>query len=310
MLKVGVQSGPWYNENDPDGSFRYIRECGFEAVDFNIDTKLPGDNIRKGPLTTFFDQSIEELKDFYRPMKEAAEKNGITISQMHAPFPLWVKDNEAVNDYMIMVVDKICAVCAYVGCPALVVHPITLPDKDEELAVNYAMYRRMAPSGKKYGVKLCLENLFASFRGRMIEGACTDPQEACRYLDTLNAEAGAEVFGFCFDVGHANLTARNIQKYLKCIGKRLTILHIHENDGTGDLHMIPYTHTRNNGKDPNCDWEGFIAGMRAIGYEGTLSFETFRVLGNFPKPLHTDALRLISAIGKYFAARIEAPEEA
>lgn len=306
MIKIGVQSAYWYSDKNPDACFRYIRECGFDAVDFNIDSKLPGDAIRKGPLTAFFDQSVEELCEYYRPLKEAAEKNGVFISQMHAPFPLWIRDNDAVNDYMITVVEKVCAVCAFVGCPAVVVHPITLPDKEEEIRVNMEMYRRMIPAGKKYGVKLCLENLFTSFRGRLIEGACTDPAEACMYLDTLNAEAGEEIFGFCFDVGHANLTARSIEKYLKCIGKRLTILHIHENDGTGDLHMIPYTHTRSNGKDPNCDWEGFINGLRAIGFEGTLSFETFRVLTNFPKPLHTDALRMISAIGKYFRDRIEA----
>ena len=37
MLKVGVQSAGWYNKNDPLGSFEYIKECGFESIDFNID---------------------------------------------------------------------------------------------------------------------------------------------------------------------------------------------------------------------------------------------------------------------------------
>ena len=121
------------------------------------------------------------------------------------------------------------------------------------------------------------------------------------YIDTLNAEAGEELFGFCLDVGHANLTAKNLYEYIKTLGHRLTILHIHDNDARSDLHQMPYTHT--------VDWEGFIEGLRAIDFRGTLGFETFRVMGTFPKAVHPSALRLISDIGWYFASRIEAPKE-
>lgn len=311
MLNIGVQSGPWYNEKDPDGSMKFIRDCGFTAVDFNIDTKLPGDAIRKGPLTPFFDQSIEELLEFYRPLKEAAEKYGVSFSQMHAPFPLWIKENEEVNDYMIMVVDKICAICQYVGCPALVCHPITRSEKATELETNLQMYRRMMPSAVKYGVKICLENLFTSFKGRIIEGACAGVDEACWYIDTLNKEAGTDAFGFCLDVGHANLVGRNLRQYINKLGSRLTILHIHDNDGREDLHMLPYTYTHNWGKDLVTDWDtGFVAGLRDIGYKGTLSFETFRVLGAFPRDCWPEALKLISAVGRHFSDGIEAVEAA
>ena len=37
MLKTGVQSAGWYDRNKPLESFEYIKSCGFEAVDFNID---------------------------------------------------------------------------------------------------------------------------------------------------------------------------------------------------------------------------------------------------------------------------------
>ena len=106
MNRVGVQSCAWYSDNDPDGSFRYIKECGFNATDFNIDHKLPVSSIVKGPLTTFFDQSIEEIIDFYRPLKAASEKYDVEISQMHAPFPCFVKDRDDVNAYLIMVLEK------------------------------------------------------------------------------------------------------------------------------------------------------------------------------------------------------------
>ena len=114
MLEVGVQSAFWYNPNDIDGSFAYIKACGFEAVDFSMGGTLPGANIKSGELTTFFDQSVEEILAFYRPVKEASEKYGVKISQVHAPFPLWVKkkaddpdyDAEKINAYVVMAVEK------------------------------------------------------------------------------------------------------------------------------------------------------------------------------------------------------------
>ena len=47
-----------------------------------------------------------------------------------------------------------------------------------------------------------------------------------------------------------------------------------------------------------------------IGFEGDLCFETFRVLGAFPRELWPEALELISATGKYFVKRIRATSEA
>ena len=61
MNRIGVQSGNWYNYDDPKGSIKFIKECGFDAIDYNIDNKLPGHNIRHGEFAGFFDMSIEEI---------------------------------------------------------------------------------------------------------------------------------------------------------------------------------------------------------------------------------------------------------
>ncbi len=308
MLKVGVQSARWYDKNDPDGSFAYIRSLGFEAVDFNMDHYVPVDQIVKSGtlLPTVFDGTAEEVLTFFQPLKEAAEKHGVAFSQMHAPFPAWVENREDYNDYFVMAMEKILALCAYVHCPAIVVHPIKYPDKAKEKELNMALYRRLMPAAKRFGVKICLENLFKSVNGMLYDGPCADAEEACEYIDALNEEAGAEVFGFCFDIGHAILMRRSPKEYVQKMGKRLTVLHLHENNGTYDCHMLPYSYIYS-AAGSVCDWEGFLDGLRDIGYEGVLSFETFRVLGVYPKALFTDALRFLYAIGHYWAERIAAP---
>ena len=305
MLKVGLQSAGWYDKNEPMKSFEYIKSCGFEAADFNIDHYLnTGKLDKEGLMPTFFDKSTEEILEFFTPLKEASEATGVEIAQMHAPFPVWFKEKDEVNDYIRMALDKCFAVCEYIHCPAIVVHPVSRSTKEKEWDTNMELYRSLIPLIKKYsGVKICLENIFSRRANRVIEGRLSNAADACRMIDALNQEAGGEYFGFCLDVGHANLTNRNIKEYVKELGSRLTILHIHDNDARDDLHMIPYSYLASPSAHV-CDWDGFVEGLKEIGYKGVLAFETFRIFHAYPKAVHTEALKLISAIGHYWSDTI------
>ena len=306
MIKVGVQSSGWYNREDPDSSFAYIKSCGFDAVDFNIDHYIPVAALIKSEEApkSFFDQSVEDILEYFTVMKDAALKHGIYFSQMHAPFPIWIKGRDDINDHIMMAIEKCLAVCEYVGCPAIVVHPVICDDKNEEKEINLTLYRRLMPAAKKHKVKICLENLFKTVNAITYEGPCSDAAEAVWYIDKLNGEAGEEIFGFCFDIGHALLTKKNVKQYLLTLGNRLTILHLHDNNSIFDWHMVPYS-CLGNGNGTVCDWEGFIEALCEIGYCGALSFETFRIYRVIPKGLCTATLKYICEIGRYWASRIE-----
>lgn len=307
MITVGTQSAHWFSWKDPDTSMKNLKSYGFNAVDFG----MPGVPVTPDPPTSFYDKPLDEILAIVRPFKEAADKHGIIFSQCHAPFPLWVKDREDFNSYMVMVMEKICAMAHEMGCPAIVAHPVTRSSKEKEYETNFEMYRTFMPAAKKYGVKLCLENMFSGSGGRISEGSCADADETCFYIDKLNEEAGADLFGYCFDIGHANLMHRNMRRFINKLGKRLTCLHIHDNDGADDLHLCPYTQVRLRGKcNWSTDWEGVIEGLRDIGYDGALAFETFRVTEMTPRELWPAALTYVASVGQYFKARIEAPKEA
>lgn len=307
---VSTQSADWYDETDDEKSMALAKECGIEALDFNIDHVINPWEYVKGKKYPLCDKPLDEFVAHFAPLKAAAEKYDIAFSQMHAPFPTWFEDNAEATDYLLKVVEKTIAVCAFVGCPAIVVHPYHTAnalDREKDIQINLEMYRRLMPAAKKYGVKICLENLFAVVQGHVIESdVCTDAEDFCMLIDKLNAEAGEDIFGFCFDVGHANITSKNLRQYLNTIGKRLTILHIHDNDSQADAHLMPYTQVTDHwGNTLATDWEGFIAGLKDIGYEGNLSFETFNTTKLFPKETHKELLSLIVSIGKYFRKRIE-----
>ena len=160
------------------------------------------------------------------------------------------------------------------------------------------MYADLIPTLKKYDVVACLENMFVAggVEGKRFAAVCSDFHQAAEYVDRLNDIAGEERFGFCFETGHCHITGQNFRHCLNLIGKRLKVLHIHDNDSHTDWHVAPYM--------GNADWEGFIAGLRDIGYEGDLSFETFNILNRYPMPMWPTVLKLIAETGAYFAQRI------
>lgn len=310
MNRIGVQhGGGWFDTKNPEASFALMKKCGFNAVDFNIDVYLPTATLSKSDATpaSFFDKDIEEILEFFRPFKEGAEKNGIAFTQMHAPFPCWYEGKDELNEHIIMSIEKCFAVCEYFGCPAIVVHPLALADKEKQVEVNFELYRRLMPAAKKYKVTICLENLYRNVNGVAYEGVCSSAEEACWYIDKLNEEAGEEIFGFCFDIGHALMMRRNVKEYVVKLGKRLTVLHLHDNDASRDCHMIPYSYM-GNATGLVCDWDGFLEGLKEIGYTGAIAFETFRATRLMPKELVPDALTYIAAIGRCWANRI-APDE-
>lgn len=309
MLKVGVQSCGFYRYDDPVGSLEYAKSMGFQSIDFNIDLKMPVGKIVKqqnGPFDTFFSQSEEEIVEYFRPLKDAIEKTGVTVDQMHAPFPCYIPGMDEVNEYLFESILKSMAVCQLIGCPAIVVHPTARSTKEKEWNTNLALYRRLIPAAKKYGVKICLENISNRRPGRIIDGRLSEAEEACRMIDLLNAEAGGDHFGFCFDVGHANMTGRNIKEFVKELGHRLTILHIHDNDGREDMHMIPYSYLATPSSH-SIDWQGFVEGLKEIGYKGVLGFEICRMWLAYPKAVHDQCMELVSGIGRYWAECIDDP---
>ena len=134
-------------------------------------------------------------------------------------------------------------------------------------------------------------------------GACSNLDEVCRYIDTLNEEAGETAFGFCYDVGHANLTSNNILKDFRTLGHRLTALHLHGNDTRKDLHAIPFL-VRTTKKALSLDWEGVLQGLREIGYRGTLNLESSGSLTCLPEELMLPIMIIGASVCDYFKKRI------
>lgn len=300
-LAISVQTGGWIGalggEANAAESFKFIKDCGFEALDYNIDSPLGWAMISKSDKGDFYTKSIEELLEHFAPAKEAMDKNGIFGAQAHAPFPLFCRSDAEYSEFLMETMEKCLAICQYLKIPAIVAHPCTYLDKEEEKAINLAMYRRMMQFAGKYDVKICLENMWVKRCDHMMAGACATAEETVWYIDQLNAEAGGDMFGYCFDLGHANLCNMNVREFVRTLGNRLTCLHLHDNDAVNDQHYAPMTQRKT-------DWDGLIAGLRDINYRGAVNFETFGALTNYPAELRPLMLKYIAGVGEYIRNKI------
>lgn len=309
-LKVGVQSKNIVKDDCPIEGFEMMRRAGFTCCDFSLNDYLANTELYQYRRNTFFDRPVHELKAFFGPHREAAEAAGIRISQMHMPYPVYVPGApEALNEYLTKVAaPKSMELCAHFGCPYIVVHGFKLAgllgSEQAEWERTEAFLQTLVPLAKELHITICIENLYTSCGSHIVEGPCCDARKAVSRIDRMNAEAGAEVFGFCFDTGHASLIGLDFENFITTLGSRIKALHIHDNDGREDLHQIPFTFTKGRENKSSTDWDGFIRGLRKISFDGVLSFETAPVLSAFPDRMKQDVLSFIAGIGEYFAGEI------
>lgn len=306
-MRISIQDAGTCDGLGMERGYAAIRQAGFEAIDWNIDHALPGAVIRSGNYRgkCVLEKPLEDVISYYAEELAIIRKNGLAITQSHAPFPAYLPDDPELLDYMIGIYCRAIEFCDYAGCPRMVIHGISLSQSDpkntpETVAeLNWKLYSSLIPTLLKNNVTVCLENLCSWDNGVATEGICSNPHDAAALIDKLNAAAGKEVFGLCMDVGHMQLMAKDIRAYAPILGDRIKCLHIHDNDAHADRHLAPFTGTTN--------WKNVCAALKRIGYQGDFSFECVnqpRKAQKFDDDLVLPWLKVICATGKAFRKRI------
>ncbi len=311
MIELGVQSKNIVFDENPIDGFKTIKQAGFSCCDFSLNSYLSNTSIYKQEINSFFDSSNNHLLHYFEPHKRAAEAVGVRINQVHMPYPIYISNaSRLINEYLLnQVAHKSIEICHFLGSKYIVVHGIKrgniASSENSDWQYTEQFIRKIAPLAIERGITICLENLYENQGGHLIEGPCCDARKAVQRIQKINHEYGVQLMGFCLDTGHANLIGLDVEEFIITLGEHLKILHIHDNDGVRDLHQIPFTFSGNRENNSLTDWDGFIRGLRKIGYNQVLSFETAPVLTNFPEKMSKDVLRFIANIGDYFKYEIE-----
>ena len=162
---------------------------------------------------------------------DLARRIGLKIDNIHAPFNdpnrLWLDgmDGDDYQNVLISCVED----CRVHGISTAVIH---LTSFKENVAVTNTGLKRIGKIidiAEKKQIKLAFENIAT--------------------LDSLNSVFNyfpSSNIGFCWDSGHENWNHPD-QDCLALYGDRLFALHINDNYGDGDTHILPY--------DGTIDWD-------------------------------------------------------
>lgn len=311
-MEIGVQSKDIVYDENPAEGFEMMRCAGFSCCDFGLNAYLTNTQLYSYEVNDFFSKPVGELEKYFAAHKRGAKGAGIRICQMHMPYPVYIPGaNEDMNRYLMRTVaPKSMDICAFFECPYIVVHGFklarSLGTEEAEWKQTERFLESLVPIARERNITICMENIYTNIGSHLVEGPCCDVKKAVERIDHMNEKYGKEVLGFCFDTGHANLVGIDFEDFIVTLGKRLKVLHIHDNDGIRDLHQIPFTFTRSRENMSATDWEGFIKGLQRIGFDRVLCFETAPVLSAFPQKMKQDVLKFIAQTGNYFAGEIAA----
>jgi sugar phosphate isomerase/epimerase len=127
---------------------------------------------------------------------------------------------------------------------------------DQSLAANVESLRELLAHADGGPTTICLENGHSAAElNRLIDGV------------------GRTGLGICFDTGHLNValtkspeTAESFGGFVAEAGARLKALHLADNDGSGDQHLMPC-------ERGTVDWSAVMRGLADIGFDGPLNYE-------------------------------------
>ena len=143
---------------------------------------------------------------------------------------------------------------AALGGDAIVMHPPSSLDDMLERDPQWEPLRcsldALEPYARARSVRIALENTTL---------------DSLRAIHRLFSQYSADYLGLCYDCGHGNLIDSGLDE-LDSLKDRLIAVHLHDNDGTGDQHNIPFT--------GSVDWERLARIMAASSYTKCVSMES------------------------------------
>jgi len=167
-----------------------------------------------------------------------------------------------------------------IGADVLVLHPGTIGQMDiphEITGIRHAQLKEYVQMKKEFAWKLTVESfrvlsdIAGEYHGMRIcaENLILDNEICCTMADMsrLLKDIGRSNVGAVFDNGHCHRTGENAGEFIRTLGDKLWHLHLTENDGTCDLHLMPGE------LGGNFDWREMMAALGDIGYDGVYMVE-------------------------------------
>lgn len=121
--------------------------------------------------------------------------------------------------------------------------------------VNLEFFRKLASLGREFDLIIAVENRYE----RGVYGYL--PKDLIDIVDYV----GDGYLRVCLDTGHSIINGFQPDEYYRSLHPNVVLIHAHDNDGSKDLHLPPYTGL--------IDWDKFFITLKELKYDGVITFE-------------------------------------
>lgn len=291
-------------------SIEKVAQAGFDCIDFQFNNAVL--NAANELRSDDWERNVAE-------MGMALERNGITANQAHAPFYEFLDPDLKDRGLKLEMTRRSVMAAGMLGVRWIVFHPGTLfgnPRKKDSLQANTEYLKPMIELAGQYDMGIALENIFDKFMlqpgGRKVSVEtplstkltsghfrtaryfANWPEDLAELVDALQPYGRV---GACWDTGHGYEMMVDQEASIEILGPRLKALHVNDNFGVFDNHLLPYFGA--------IQWEPILTALKKVGYDGELTFETGMNFNRVPEPLMDDALRYAVRVGRYMIEQYE-----
>ncbi len=257
MLRIGMMTEyVTYFLHDLKKSLKLIKDLGYECCDITL---MKSYNNRKLYSEFYGDKYLEKAK----LIKEYADSINLPLVQAHAPFPVYQPRNYSYNKRMFDKLVKCIKICNALGIKNLVIHPWNDYTDDQ----NIKFFNKLLPYAVENDVIICTENMWRWNKNIQKARPC-----ACSLPDSFNnivKGVNSHYLKACVDIGHAEMFKHmdlSPRILLESLNKDVYCLHIHDNDGIHDNHLVPFSGV--------IDYLDCAKGLKNINYKNDLIAET------------------------------------
>jgi sugar phosphate isomerase/epimerase len=235
----------------PKERLRLIYDAGFRYIDLPLGGKLFSED--------------DSWREIAKGLVDAAGELGMRFVQSHSPNTASLTPDRWGKE--VFWAKRSLEICAVMGIPQSVIHggyTRTPVCKESWYEQNSKFYREILPVAEETGVMILTENTtHANLKeGRYYLYTGEDMVEYIEYIDH-------PLFQAVWDTGHGTTEGSQYDNIV-ALGKHLKGLHVHDNNGKADEHIMPYTGVLN--------LDQVMNGLLDVGYDGYFTFEVLNAL--------------------------------
>ncbi len=247
-MKFSISTLPFINNEVSEGLFQNLKEEGISSIE--LFSQKPHCDI---------------LQIRHQKILEFAEKTlGITINSIHLPIyfnrskelqdrkkiSLCISDNN-IRLNSLREIERHIEAAGSLGIPIVVMHSGI--ENDTESEINYLIESLIYLNeiARRNEVMIAIENHTTKF-------------VTIKLLIELISKVDSDLLGICLDIGHSNIFSNYISD-LNEARRYLFSLHLHDNNGEEDEHLMPF--------EGSIDFDYIIGFLRTSKFQGVVTLE-------------------------------------